>query len=658
VSGIVGIYNRDQQMASSKRVEAMLDTIRYRGPEGLRVQTLDAAAFGHAMLHTTRESLHETLPAISSSGSLMLTADARIDNRDELLDLLAKRAENRIGVTDSHLILLAYETWGEKCVDHLVGDFAFAIYDSERQGVFCARDHFGVKPFYYALTDQEFAFATDQKALLELDWVDDSSNRDTIESYLIGFVDSCEETFYNGITRLPPAHTMFVGSVTLQRTCYWRLDPHFELKLESTEQYVARFRALFDEAVKCRLRSAPPVGALLSGGLDSSSIVCVAAPHLHERGEQLHTFSAIYPHAAECDERPYIDSVTSTVPVTTHALDTGSRSLYGEVRRVAEGRDEPIVGIGHYSSSWMYELAHETGVRVVLDGHDGDSTVSHGWGYLRELAYAKRWSRLYRESAGLALAYNYRKLDIFWNYFQYTQIKPLVARHKPLQLATRVWSGVKRRLPGKKTAPKQRLSKWKHLKANSSASDSPVRMRYRKMTAWYDDYRTERGDHYIALTQPMHAWALESLDKTAATHQVEARYPFWDKRLVEFCLSVPADLKLSDGWGRWIMRSAMDGILPAKVQWRRGKTDFAGALSVEAYKDRDELEAAIVEVGTDYADYIDADAVRDTMSQFCKEPTTEAFAGLFPVLGLHLWQTRNKMSRRGAEPAKQTFAKS
>jgi len=244
---------------------------------------------------------------MSQAGNLVLTADACIDNRDELIVTivtlgLADRPPAEIA--DSQLILAAYEKWGEYCPEKLLGDFAFAIWDERKQVLFCARDHFGVKPFCYHQSEQFFVFASEIKALLCLPGVPCQLNEARVADYLEVLFEDKAMTFYQHILRLPPGHSITVGREETRLRSYWSLDPERELRLGSDEEYA--------EAMRCRLRSAFPIGSMLSGGLDSSSITCVARKLLAQNGgRRLHTFSAIFESLTRC---PNVTSAPSSTP--------------------------------------------------------------------------------------------------------------------------------------------------------------------------------------------------------------------------------------------------------------------------------------------------------------------------------------------------------
>jgi asparagine synthase (glutamine-hydrolysing) len=309
MSAIVGLLFFDGRPVEPGLLESMTQPLRHRGPDGISHWQSGPVGLGHCLRHTTPESQHEKLPLSTHDGAFCLTADARLDNRDELLDALRLPMAPDV-TSDSALILAAYQKWGGECASRLLGDFAFAVWDAARQQLFCARDHMGVKPFYYYHDAHLFAFATEIKALLALPHVPHRLNEARLADYILSELDDAASTLYAGIERLPPAHSLCVTRDALQPRRYWNLAASFQLPRSSSAEYAEQFRALFEQAVGCRLRSASDIGATLSGGLDSSSIAVMSAEVLRaDASTRLHTFSAVYDQASSSDERPFINAV-------------------------------------------------------------------------------------------------------------------------------------------------------------------------------------------------------------------------------------------------------------------------------------------------------------------------------------------------------------
>ena len=381
MSGIVGIYYTEGRPVTREQLGSMLDAIAHRGSDGADLWHRGNIGLGHRLLWTTPESLLESLPWCDRTTDMTITADARIDNRDELISLLDLKHLPAEKITDSKLILEAYHKWGVDCPHKLLGDFAFAIWDGKQQQLFCARDPMGIKPFYYYYTHNLFAFASEIKALFCLNEVKRELNELRIAYQLAGFLEDREITFYQDIYRLKAAHSLTIDKQKKQYRRYWAFDIDRRVKLSSDREYAEAFKELFTESVRCRLRSAFPVGSTLSGGLDSSSITCTARNLLSETDQQLHTFSAIFPNLPQSDlraidERHYMNAVKSAGGIQARDIRA---DLLDPLLNWLWQEEEPILSPNIYIHEGMYNCAKQQGVRVFLDGVDGDTTVSHGW---------------------------------------------------------------------------------------------------------------------------------------------------------------------------------------------------------------------------------------------------------------------------------------
>ena len=559
MSGIVGIHYLDERAIDRENLTKMADILAHRGPDGADIWVDGCVGLGHRMLWTTPESLFEKLPYCNQRGDLVITADARIDNRDELIAALQINNRQSDKIADSELILEAYDKWGEDCPKHLLGDFAFAIWDERKQILFCARDHFGVKPFYYYSSDNTFVFGSEIKAIFCLPEVPRQINEVRIGDYLIKNFDDTTITSYQDILRLPPAHSMKVSVTGIEVQSYWKLDPEKEIRLSSDEEYAQEFRRIFTEAVRCRLRSALPVGSLLSGGLDSSSITCVARNILAQQGKTLDTFSAIFDKNTECDERIFINAVLDKGNLNPHYVHGDERTPLSDIEKILWHQDEVFFAPGLPIMSWgLYDATKKEGVRVLLDGHDGDGVVSHGYGYLHELARQGRWLALAIEIRGASKIYSQSAWETFWLYF-YNYGMNSVSR-KPFKLFRRLRKVIRQRLSRgmSQSNQSQLLSQWSDRINPEFIERINLDERYSQLQqSNMASLESARKEHYKTITSGLEVYALEVLDKAAAAFSIEQRYPFWDKRLVEFCLAIPAEQKLNNGWSRMIMRRAM-----------------------------------------------------------------------------------------------------
>lgn len=641
MSGIAGIYSLDGRPVEDK-VGRMVDVMKHRGPDEQSRWTDGSAGLGHCMLHTTPESLHASLPQKSAQSGCVITADARIDNRGALIrDLRLSPNPDQV-IPDSSLILRAYEKWGRDCVDHLLGAFAFAIWDPRKPYLFCAQDHFGVRPFFYYYDKERlFAFASEIKPLFQIESVPKTLNEARIAEYLMAPVEEdVTRTFYKNIRRAAPAHTLTAQLDALTDTRYWALDPDQETRLASDEEYAERFQSLFEEAVDARLRSAHPVGSALSGGLDSSSITCQAARILEgsSDGPALHTYSAIFDNAPVSDERSYINDVLDKYEsLRPHFIVGDKKSPLAEWDELYQYLDGACKAGNVYISWRLYHLAKEQGVRVLLDGFDGDSTVSHGTGWFNQLREEGRWLKLMKEVWAFAETTGDSPRDAVWSWikgplFSLPGLSHLVAARQTIK-------GLGDEQEKRKSEPSQ--SAWRRaLRDELTESVAP-----KLNESHASKPKTEREHHRQLLDRPVMTRTLDLRNYVASSSAIEVRFPFYDKRLVEFCLSLPPDQKLRKGWSRFILRRSMKGILPSSVQWRLGKSDLSAALNKGLLAHERDLFEQLAQSGLGgVRRFVNADFLRETIPQYldmlAKRPSTasgERDLIIWRAFSLALW---------------------
>ncbi|MBE9038102.1 lasso peptide isopeptide bond-forming cyclase [aff. Roholtiella sp. LEGE 12411] len=611
MSGIVGIYYLDGRPVERENLGRMVDILAHRGPDGADIWCEESVGLGHRMLWTTPESLLEKLPLVNQTGNLVITADARIDNRDELISALSLTDRPVEKITDSQLILAAYEKWGEQCPEKLIGDFAFAIWDGRQQKLFCARDHMGVKPFYYYCSNRVFILASEIKALLSLSEVPRRLNELQVAYHLDMFFEDQEITFYQEIFRLPAARYLTISSTQkMQVQSYWALDRKRELRLNSDEEYAEAFREIFTEAVRCRLRSAFPIGSTLSGGLDSSSIACTARQLLAKSGnQQLHTFSAIFPSLPEedlpwIDERPYMDAVKALGGFQAHDVRA---DLLTPLIEILWREEEPILAPNLYIHQGMYECAHQHSVRVFLDGVDGDSTVSHGWRYLTELAYTGRWVTLMKEVTATGRRFRVPRSQLLWA----NCVSPLL-----IEPANQFWQAL-RKYVGKTSANSELINP-------AFAKGIKLVQQTRKLLSHEPALTlTGRQQHWQSLTTGLYPYILEMADKTTARYSLEGRYPFFDRRLMEFCLSLPSNQKFSHGFSRAILRNAMTDILPPKIQQRVSKANLGFNFKRRLLEDERETLEKVINQPKSIEPYVNLPVLRASYDHYSHFPQSE-----------------------------------
>jgi asparagine synthase (glutamine-hydrolysing) len=419
---------------------------------------------------------------------------------------------------------------------------------------------------------------------------------------------------------------MTVGRDGVRLQYYWQLDPARDLRLGSDAEYAEAFRDLFTDAVRRRLRNADPVGSALSGGLDSSAVACTARNLIAEKTDNLlPTFSAVFETVPECDERSYIQAVLAQGGFHPHYIEADRLSPLAELDRIYQHQDEPFHAPNLYIHWAMYECARQRNVRVFLDGLDGDTTVSHGVPYLAELARRGRLLALVREARALANSYATSPYKLLWRY----GMKPLIP--DPLR---QVWRGLRGRdRVAEKINPtihpqfSQRIGLPERVRTLLADRDRPA--------------RSAREDHFRRLTSGVIPFVLEVADRAAAAFSLESRYPFFDRRLAEFCLALPPEQRISQGWTRLVMRRALSGVFPEEVRERRGKSNlganFDRGLRTQAHL---LLEEAIEGEPNVLEAYVDLKALRELLRRYMDGQTDDPEMAIWKAVTLGLWLSR------------------
>ena len=625
MSGIAGIYNLDARPVDRARMQRMSDVMDYRGPNGVRSWIDGQVALGHAMLHTTPESLREKQPLLDERSALCLTLDGRVDNRTELRSALQSKGLPLLTDTDAELVLRAYECWGEKCPQHVLGDFAFAIWDKRNQKLFCARDALGIKPFYYYIDERTFVFGSELRQLFEGAAIPCEPNEGMIGEYLANAITSREETLYRGILRLPPAHCLCVQHGKLHKRRYWDADPTREIRYGTDAEYAEHFIEIFTGAVRCRLRSHGGVGAELSGGMDSSSVVCMVRS-LQRRGvipdTNVETFSLAFP-GLDCDETAYIEDVIRKAGVKSNLMHPHKPPASCHEEYVRRHRDFPGYP-GNYMWDSIRSLAREKGFRVHLTGLGGDDWM--GGSDLRyvELLRQFRFRELMRRArADSQLPGNPGAVSALY----------LGLRQDLLQLAPPTALQAIRKVLGREGVPKwinPQFARRVHLRERLARK--PLRHRFSSHT---------QRDQYRWLNSGYLVHSFEYDDRSAAASAIEARHPFHDRRIVEFALALPPEQLWRNDRSKLLLRRAMRGLLPDSVLQRNSKAEFSHAM-VKAFQARGDT-APFDTLATAPMQWVDKEQIRGTYQQLMQlfaqddEAYTDHIWPPWMTFGIDLW---------------------
>lgn len=557
--GIAGIYRFDQQVVDENLLTKMANLQCHRGPDDEGFYCNDRVGFAFRRLAILDLSSAGHQPMVSVDGSCWLIFNGEIYNHDALRSELKQYGYTFRSSSDTEVILAAYQQWGVECLQRFNGMWGFALWDSHKKHLFCARDRVGVKPFYYHQNAERFLFASEIKALLVDVTTPRTPNEQSVYSYLLyGYVHFGQDTFFQGIKQLPAAHYVLVNAQGVHLQQYWKLNHNYYNPTISDSEAIDSFRHLFFDSVRLRLQSDVPIGTCLSGGLDSSAIVCVANQILFGKSkpdrivitEKQKVFSACYDDK-DVDERQWSTPVIDKTGAQSFQIFPSADGLFAELKTMIWHQDEPVAGSSIYAQWCVMRRAHEAGIVVMLDGQGGDEVMGgyqrYYWAYMAGLIRSGKWKT-----------------------FITTILQPWGTHSSPTYGD---WAGL-----GYATLPTALQDRFnlsqKQRQAHQWLGDN-----------FQDCYAYEQGcsQHPTwlgqALERDLIADCLPSLlkyeDRNSMAHSIEARVPFLDYRVIELMASLPDHMKIRQGQTKWLLRQALRDVLPPEVNQRRNKLGFA-----------------------------------------------------------------------------------
>lgn len=563
MSGIAGVVNHDGRPVDAESLREMTAAAPHRGVDGTTYLVDGPIGMAHQTLRTTPEAQHERLPrrwqpvAGDPSTAFLITFDGRLDNRDELIT--ACGADDHAG--DSELVVRAYGRWGDGCPDRLLGDFAFAIWDARRRRLFCARDPLGVRPFYYHADAGSFHWASEIRQLLALPLVARNPDEGMVAEYLAAAIHSVERTLYRGVRRLPPGAAIVVdgGDVRMQR--YWTGHPLGDLVYRTDAEYAEHFFELFRKAVAARLRSDRPVGAWLSGGLDSSSVVGMA--HEAQCGGArawVEAFSLVFPGRPETDEHRFIGDVTTMWGMRSERLAPAQPAAGDYWEQAVRRLDVPDYPNDQLGRSVLAAM-RARGIRVGLTGFGGDQALA---GSLYQYADLLRRGRLWAAARQFRIDRREAAVGATWGDALTCGVGPLMP-----PVLRRLVRPVVARVRGDVDVPDWIAPGLAHR------VDLRERLRPPRLRRRAGSFAAQEACH--ELTAGGGVMVTETGERESAEYGIEDRHPFLDRRVVEFALAVPDTQRRAGGWTKAVLRRAMRNHLPESVRSRQDKADFTHA---------------------------------------------------------------------------------
>ncbi len=557
--GIAGILNTNHQLIERNAsmqlsIRNMTDALQHRGPdgEGIWMNPTGNIALGHRRLSIIDLSESGNQP-MHYMNRYSIVHNGEIYNYHELKNELQKKNYPFQSQSDTEVILAAYDAYGEDCVQHFDGMFAFAIWDEKEKKLFCARDRFGEKPFYYFFDGKEFLFASEMKALWAAG-VTKTTNLKMLFNYIsIGYVDNPnqpEETFYDNIQKLPPASLLTYHVLTNELTIekYWDLDTENENLTISDEEAIEQFQHLFQQSLTRKFRADVPVGTSLSGGLDSSSIIA-GSKLINSSSNSHQAFSCIFP-GFENDESAFSKKVAAQYQLQQHSTSASSTELISEFEKLMYHQEEPFGSAGIFAQYKVYQKAAQKNVKVLLDGQGADEVLA---GYHKY--YKWYWQELFRNKKliGSGEIKAARSLGVTEDFGFKNIMASLVPEFAGMFLENRYL-----------------------LKAIQHPDFNKDFVRLQSQEAYYmtPTIFSLKGILYFNTCTHGLEELLRYADRNSMAHGLEVRLPFLSHELVQFVFSLPPKFKIREGRTKWLLRQAMKNELPDEIVWQTKKIGF------------------------------------------------------------------------------------
>ncbi|WP_121353934.1 asparagine synthase (glutamine-hydrolyzing) [Flavisolibacter nicotianae] len=551
--GIAGIVSKNGQATSLASVKNATSVLGHRGPddEGFYRNDAGTATLGHRRLCIIDLSAAAAQP-MSYADRYHLVYNGELYNYPELRKELEKKGCRFRTQSDSEVLLAAYATYGKDCLAQFDGAFAFAIWDEKEQTLFAARDRFGEKPFFFFYGEERLVFASELKALWQMEVNKEVNHRLLYNFLTIGYTSNPAdpfETFYHNIHKLPAAHwlTYSLPQNELATERYWQADIAVDNSLSEAEA-IHRFEDLFRQSIHRRMRSDVPVGTSLSGGLDSSAIVAFCAGETS--AQYTHNgFTASFP-GFEKDETSQAATVAKQFGLHHYTTTVEERDVVSLMQKISQQQDEPFSSASVLAQYKVFELARQHGVPVLLDGQGADEILA---GYHKY--YKWWWQELYRQKklgkSGERTAAQALGIKEGFGF-----------QNKAAALLPEFSASILQSQKAKKA--------FQHPDLNRDFAFGNKRNLYYSTPSTFDLNGVLYYNTFVNGLEEL----LRLADRNSMAHSVEVRLPFLQHQLVEFIFTLPPQFKIHQGWTKWLLRKAVDKKLPQEIVWRKDKVGY------------------------------------------------------------------------------------
>ncbi|WP_286883323.1 asparagine synthase (glutamine-hydrolyzing) [Aneurinibacillus sp. UBA3580] len=626
--GFVGLINFNQEIADERQISRMRDIINHRGPDDAGIYLDRNMGLGFRRLSIIDlEAGHQ--PMTTADGRYTIVFNGEVYNYIELRKQLSALGIEFRTESDTEVLLHLFAQKGPACLSLLNGMFAFAVWDKEKRELFLARDRLGIKPLYYYADKHKFVFGSEIKAIIADRTIKREPNYQAILDYLSFMYIPDEKTFFKDIYKLMPGHYAVIGETKeLQINQYW--DVAFEYADKSEAQFIDELRSIIDDAVRIHLRSDVPLGCHLSGGLDSSSVTCLASKH---STQSIKTFSGKFAEDEFYDETKYAKLV-SRYAHTTYLETVPSQSFFKEsLHKLVWHMDEPCVGPGIIPQYSVCRLA-ASNVKVALGGQGGDEIFG---GY-------PRYFFTYEKVAGSSLnggnqtAISQSLLDKLIRRF--TFVKGYAKQHGIKTTIEKIGKNLfdnRSEATGFESVWKKYSSSFSGAASVFSPEINDILASYNPADSFFRYIRKNVTDNTFdkMLYHDIKAYLpglLQVEDRTSMAVSLESRVPMLDYRIVEMAATIPPHLKVKGLEPKYIFKKAMEGIIPDEILNRKDKKGFPTPINVWFEKDKSFIERILLDQGAHHRGIFNAEAIHSML----ESPAKQSWA-LWSVLNVELW---------------------
>ncbi len=573
MSALAVVYDPSGRPVDPGVLERVMARLSRRGPDGSAVLLAGHAALGHWHFWTTPEETGEHQPLKLGDFPFTIVFDGRLDNRSELLDSLKIPLQQTL--SDAALALQAYAQWGEHCCEHFIGEYALVILDEHRGELLCARDALGDRTLFYAWHDTRLVVASEPWAVAGADGESPQLQEDAAAHYFALRPAGDGQTLFKGVYELLPAQVLCVSASGRRTWQSWQPDPSRKVRYKTDAEYAEHFRGLLESSVRRRMRAAAPAGILLSGGLDSTSVACLAARMLAP--QPLTTLSYVFDELTDCDERQYIAAVSEKWGIRSIQIPCDDAWPYRDYQNWPRNPNQPEGNPYRLLKERVYSRARAEGLRVLLTGGFGDHLYGSGVNWLADLLADGHFLAAGRE---LGLYLRYAGLAGTWQ------------------------SGCLQRLA---RALLDAIPGGRHLHRRPAAPPWLTDFSVGALSGAATGGEQPAFERYANLLGPAAAISSSREAFNASRYGLELRHPYRDRDLVEFVLALPAYQLRHHGMNKYILRTAMQGILPEMIRTRRQPTSLI-SLFVRGVKNEEQaLQASMCDPGAAWRKFVRAE---------------------------------------------------